>query len=210
MTFHRNVIGHNLPHIRRHQMVRHSFCKQGKATVFFLIVEGDWWLLDCYILPEITIWIPRICSDFLQAYYTAHLSCALKIMILEVIASRWYFWYDTLLVEISRFSPLPDGWSQPHKSNNPTHLNPKPCILPRHVSKLLNFAAFLSGSAAADEAQKKVPKNTLQRKDKSVTWTGRCWWSLNGRVWSKGMGWMGVWTWESDRKWLGILRAELT
>jgi len=37
-----------------------------------------------------------------------------------------------------------------------------------HVSKLLNFAAFLSGSAAADEAQKKVPKNTLQRKDKSA------------------------------------------
>jgi len=99
------------------------------------------------------------------------------------------------------FHQLPDGgwrWPHPHKSN-PTHLNPKPCVLPRHVSKLLNFAAFLSGSAAADEAQKKVPKNTLQRKDKSVTWTGRCWWALNGRVRSKGMGWMGVWTWESDR-----------
>lgn len=37
-----------------------------------------------------------------------------------------------------------------------------------HVSKLLNFAAFLSGSAAADEAQKKAPRNTLQRKDKAA------------------------------------------
>lgn len=37
-----------------------------------------------------------------------------------------------------------------------------------HVSKLLNFAAFLSGSAAAEEAQKKAPRNTLQRKDKAA------------------------------------------
>ena len=80
---------------------------------------------------------------------------------------------------------------------NPTH--PEPCLA-RHVSKLLNFAAFLSGSAAADEAQKKVPKNTLQRKDKSVPWIGR-WgpWGFERKVRSKGMGKKHE---KSDRQWL--------
>ena len=40
----------------------------------------------------------------------------------------------------------------------------------RHVARFLNFAAFLSGASMADEAQKKAPKNTLQRKDKTVPW----------------------------------------
>ena len=40
--------------------------------------------------------------------------------------------------------------------------------MPRHVSRFLNFAGYLSGATAADEAQRKVPANTLQRKDKSA------------------------------------------
>ena len=38
----------------------------------------------------------------------------------------------------------------------------------RHVARVLNFASFLSGSSVADEALRKAPKNTLQRKDKAV------------------------------------------
>ena len=118
MTFHGDVIRHN-PICR--ELPSHPQAPDGPPLVLqagqsnslgydvqvflfgLLKVAGD---CLCYILREITIWnIPRICSDFLQAGYT-HLSCALKIMILEVIASwcqRYYmFWYDTLLLEISK------------------------------------------------------------------------------------------------------------
>lgn len=37
-----------------------------------------------------------------------------------------------------------------------------------HVARVLNFASFLSGSSVADEALRKAPKNTLQRKDKAA------------------------------------------
>lgn len=61
---------------------------------------------------------------------------------------------------------------------------------PRHVSKLLNFAAFLSGSAVADEARKKAPSNTLSRKDKSVPW-----WSIGASRGRMIDGWLlGIWS----------------